>query len=239
MKRFRVLAASLPFLILSTATGNAQTRIVLTGGVNFARIEGDIHSFRQPRPANGFSAGLAAIMPTRGSLEFELRGAYSWMAKENLFHYQQVSIREWTTRVSGLIFGNHVELMALGRMNVPWAAKRLRTFVAAGPALSWRVSCHVRSTLYDSLSWNADSETTACRSMHRLDFGLAGALGLEYRLAGDVGATFGAEYTQSLRNLTEVLYQGSDESARRQALTVRAGLVYRIGRREYCARHRP
>ncbi len=34
-----------------------------------------------------------------------------------------------------MAFGNHVEMVALGRMSVPWAVKRLRAFVAAGPAL--------------------------------------------------------------------------------------------------------
>ncbi len=221
------MAAALPLLILSTASSDAQTRIVLTGGVNFARIEGDIYSFWQPRSASGFSAGLAAIVPTRGSLEFEFRGAYSWMGRESLYHQ---AVREWrndTLRVSRVAFGNHVEMMALGRMNVPWAAKRLRTFVAAGPALYWRVSCSVRSTLYE---WGgAHVRFSGCRSMDRLDFGLAGALGLEYRMAGDMGVTFGTEYSHGLRNLTKVLYQGSGESARRRAVTLRAGLVYPIG----------
>ncbi len=70
------------------------------------------------------------------------------------------------------------------------------------------------------------SHHSSCRSMDRLDFGLAGALGLEYRMAGDMGVTFGTEYTHGLRNLTKVLYQGIGESARRRAVTVRAGLVY-------------
>ena len=228
MKNLRIPMIVPAFALLAAANVSAQTRIALTGGVSFARIEGDMHSFWQPGPASGFSAGLAAIMPTRGSFEFEFRGAYSWMGQESLAN-SQLSIRERTDRVSRVAFGNHVELMALGRMNVPWAAKRLRTFVAAGPCVSWRVSCHVRSTLYELSGWSASSMTSACTSMDRLDFGLAGALGLEYRIAGDMGATFGTEYTHGLRNLTEVLYQGSDESARRRAVTVRAGLVHRIG----------
>ena len=149
MKNLRIPMIVPAFALLAAANVSAQTRIALTGGVSFARIEGDMHSFWQPGPASGFSAGLAAIMPTRGSFEFEFRGAYSWMGQESLAN-TQLSIRERTDRVSRVAFGNHVGLMALGRMN-------------------------------------------------------------------------------GLRNLTEVLYQGSDESARRRAVTVRAGLVHRIG----------
>ena len=230
MKSFRILASVLPLLILSTASSDAQTRIVLTGGVNFARIEGDIYSFWQPRSASGFSAGLAAIVPARGSFELEFRGAYSWMGREILTHGPapiSESIRG-ITAMSRVAFGNHVEMIALGRMNVPWAAKRLRTFVAAGPALSWRVSCDVVSIFY-GWGWSAVSGDSNCRTTDRLDFGLTGALGLEYRMAGDMGVTFGAEYTHGLRDLSEVLFRGSGASARRRALTVRAGLVYRIG----------
>ena len=129
-----------------------------------------------------------------------------------------------------MVSGNQLGLTALGRVNLPRMANGLHPYVAAGPALSWEVSCHVKSTVYESpYPWGTGTMTSSCSGRDRLDFGLAGALGLEYRRAGDLGVTLGTVYTHGIRNLTKALYQGRGESATSRAVTIRAGLVYGIG----------
>ncbi|MDE2762957.1 MAG: hypothetical protein OXQ94_06255 [Gemmatimonadota bacterium] len=233
MKNFRILGAVLFLLILSAANVDAQTRVAFTGGVEFAQTEGHNYSMWPGGSTSGFSAGLAAIIPTSGAFEFEFHGTYSRMGRASSYH-GPVSIPAWsndTIRTARVVSGNQLGLTALGRVNLPRMANGLRTYVAAGPALSWEVSCHVKSTVYESpYHWDTTGTTTSsCRGRDRLDFGLAGALGLEYRSAGDVGVTLGTVYTHGIRNLTKALYQGRGESATSRAVTIRAGLVYRIG----------
>lgn len=235
MNSFRILAAALSLVILSTANVNAQTRIVLTGGVNFAQVDGDNFSVWPGVSTSGFSTGLAAIIPTQGDFEFEFRGAYSRRGRESsyseAFSYDGASWYNDSIRTARVVSGNHLGLMALGRVSLPWAANGLHTYVAAGPALSWQLSCHVKYTIFETnISWITPGTTTSnCTGRDRLDFALAGALGLEYRMAEEMGFTLGTEYTHGIRNLTKALAQGRGESARSRVVTIRAGLVYRIG----------
>ena len=234
MNSFRILAAALSLVILSTANVNAQTRIVLTGGVNFAQVDGENFSVWPGVSTSGFSTGLAAIIPTQGNFAFEFRGAYSRRGRESSYSGPLPYRASWyndSIRKARVVSGNHLGLMALGRVSLPWAANGLHTYVAAGPALSWELSCHVKSTIFETnVSWlTPGTRTSNCTGRDRLDFALAGALGLEYRMAEGMGFTLGTVYTHGIRNLTKALAQGRGESARSRVLTIRAGLVYRIG----------
>ena len=232
MKSLRILAAALSPLILPTSNVDAQTRIVLNGGVNFTQIESNSSSRGS---TSGFSTGFAAIIPTQRSLEFEFSGTYSRMGRTRSYLGPACSgclPSGDTIRTATVESENHLGLMALGRVNLPRAANGLRTYVAAGPALSWEVSCHVtRSVLESPHEWlPPGTRTLNCATgRDRLDFGLAGALGLEYRMAEGMGVNFSTLYTHGMRNLRKVEQQRWGLSLRRRAVTVRAGLVYRIG----------
>lgn len=230
MTNVRTVTMVLPLVCLTAANVSAQSRIAVAGGFNFARIDGDNHSYWQPGRASGFSAGLAAIIPTRGSFEFEFRGAYSWIGPETPNH-GPASITEWnsdTVRVSKVAFGNHLGLVALGRANLPLMANGLRTYVAAGPAMSWRTSCDIRlrrpwvysvpkvTPMFPAIRCSTPSAPVRPKSS------LSTPLQLEVR---EVALH---RNTQTV-DLTEAVHQGSGESARRRAVTVRSGLVYLIG----------
>lgn len=222
----RIFAVVLPLLLTPTANAFGQTRIALTGGLDYATW----HRLWPVREStSGFSAGVSAIHSLFGAVEFELHSVYSRRGQSSSF--EDFPAYLGPIRRVDQVSEKHLGLVALGRVNLPVAARGLRAYLAAGPALSWESSCHIRTTIQKSpVSWiiKPGTRTRECEGKDRLDFGLAGGLGLELRVAGSMGVTFGTLYTHGFRNLAKALAQQRGYTTKLRTVTIRTGLVYRI-----------
>lgn len=223
----RIFAVVLPLLLTSTGNAFGQTRIALTGGLDYATWH---QSWPGDESTNGFSAGVSAIHSLFGAVEFELRSVYSRRGQSSSFEHWPSPPPAGPIRGVDQVSEKHLGLVALGRVNLPVAARGLRAYLAAGPALSWESSCHDRRTIQESpVSWlEPGTRTWECEGRDRLDFGLAGGLGLELRVAGSMGVTFGTLYTHGFRNLAKALDERNGDTTKLRAVTIRTGLVYRI-----------
>lgn len=229
MRHLRIFTVVLPLLLAPTANAFGQTRIALTGGLDYATWH---QSWPADESTNGFSAGVSAIHSLFGAVEFELHSVYSQRGHFSSFerwgeHWQT---SDGPVRGEKQVSEKHLGLVALGRVNLPVGAHGLRAYLAAGPALSWEASCHERITVLEAPGWiYVGTQSWECDDRDRMDFGLAGGLGLEFRVAGNMGVTFGTLYTYGLRNLVKDSYrQWMGDTTKLRAVTIRTGLVYRI-----------
>lgn len=238
MRHPRILAVILPLLLLApTANAFGQLRVAVTGGLDFvARTEESSNyawdRFSDTYSSTGFSAGLSGIVPLPGALELELRSVYSrrrgsfssvWLDR----HFGEAWLHE--SRISG----DHLRLATLGRVDLLLARNGLRAYLAAGPVLSWEISCNEEETTF---AWPLTPGDVGRTTTHecatdrdQFDLGAAGELGFEYRVAGNMGITMGTVYTFGLRNLAKARGERKGDSKRRQSITIRTGLVYGIG----------
>lgn len=228
MKRSVIPAACLPFLFLASAHVSAQTRIALTGGVSLTsaeeRLEFGVSSMGEsvPRP----SIGLSAIVPLPSSLSLELGGAYSERGRELVYGWCGTSGRNGESASM-----EYLEFKALGRVNLPLAGNRVLAFVTVGPTMAWEFSCRsTPTTIHFGQRTRQVSGSRSCGGiaeldLDKLDFGLAGGVGLEAVMTGRLGFTVSTVYNLGMRDLHRV----EDYSMELRTVTVRGGLVYRIG----------
>ncbi len=228
MKRSVIPAACLPFLFLASAHVSAQTRIALTGGFSLTSAEDrlgiGVSSMGEsvPKP----SIGLSAIVALPWSLSLELGGAYSERGREFAYGWCGTPPRP---RASASM--EYLEFKALGRVNLPLAGNRVLAFVTVGPTVAWELSC--RSSLVPisgqlpldgSGPWPCGGIAAFGElGLDDLDFGLAGGAGLEVGMTGRLGLTVSTVYSRGMQDLRQI------EDMELRNVTVRGGLVYRIG----------
>lgn len=235
MMRSAIRTAAVLLLFLATADASAQMRVALTGGLDFAALDQSSHSSESTTHDSGFSTGVSAIHSLFGPVELELHSVYSRRGRS----YPYADWPAWPTRDRGVrgveqTSEEHLGLVALGRVNLPQAARGLHAHLAAGPAVSWETSCRVTTTIQEStLPWIVPTATWTeeCNTAQdRMNFGLAAGLGFEFRLTGDMGVTLGTLYTHGFRNLAKRQDHrlfGANKKLR--AITIRTGIVYGIG----------
>ena len=224
MKRLVILAASLPLLFLANANVSAQVRIAVTGGVNLTSSKE-----RLPNLAFGTEAvprssriGLSAIVPLPWMFALELGGAYSERGRELVYGWCGYPPRE-----RALVSMEYLEFRAAGRVNLPLAGNRVLAFATAGPTLAWELSCHSSPTTPTDPLYGSGSRSCggiAELDLDKLDFGLAGGVGLEVGMTGRLGLTVSTVYNRGMRDLIP----GEDYSVKLRTVTIRGGLVYRI-----------
>jgi len=227
MKGSVIPAACLPFLFLASGHASAQTRIALTGGVSLTLAEA-----RPGGPSSvgesvlRSSIGLSAVVALPRSLSLELGGAYSKRGREFEFGWCGTP-----TRPRASVSMEYLEFKALGRVNLPLAGNRVLAFVTVGPTVAWELSC--RSSLVptsDQLPRD-ESGPRPCGGiaefgelgLDNLDFGLTGGAGLEVGMTGRLGLTVSTVYSRGMQDLHRI------EDMELRNVTVRGGLVYRIG----------
>ncbi|MCE2397866.1 MAG: hypothetical protein J4F34_02305 [Gemmatimonadetes bacterium] len=124
----------------------------------------------------------------------------------------------------------YLEFKALGRVNLPVAGNRVLAFVTVGPTVAWELSCRSISTTIDGQLTRHGSGSTSCGGVDELElaelaFGLAWGVGLEAGMTGRLGLTVSTVYNRAVRDL----HHFEDYSVELRTVTVRGGLVYRIG----------
>ncbi len=234
MERSVIPAACLPFLFLAGAHVSAQTRIALTGGFSLTSTEEFVRGVSAVgEPAARPSIGLSAIVPLPGSLSIELGGAYLERGRE-LVYYEPCGTPVDLPWKGRSVSRKHLKFEALGRMDLPLAGKRVLAFVTIGPTMAWEMSCRSSPT---TVSKTSDQKITRDRSgsrscggiaeldLDKLGFGLAGGVGLEVGVTGRLGLTVSTVYNRGMGDLHRV----EDYSMELRTVTVRGGLVYRIG----------
>lgn len=234
MKRSVIPAACLPFLFLAGAHVSAQTRIALTGGVSLTSTEELVPGVSAVgEPVARPSIGLSAIVPLPWSLSVELGGAYFERGRE-LAYYEPCGTPvdlPWKGRSVSM---KHLKFKALGRVDLPLAGNRVLAFVTVGPTMGWELSCRSSpTTVSKTLPREITRDGSGSRScggfpeldLDKLDFGLAGGVGLEAVVTGRLGLTVSTVYSRGMRDLHRV----QDYSMDLRTVTVRGGLVYRIG----------
>ena len=233
MKRSVIPTACLTFLFLASAHVSAQTRIALTGGFSLTSTEEFVPGVSAVgEPAARPSIGLSAIVPLPGSLSLELGGAYFERGRE-LVYYEPCGTPldlPWKGRSVSM---KHLRFKALGRVDLPLAGNRVLAFATVGPTMAWELSCRSSPTTVSKTSdriTRDGSGSGSCGGIAELDldklgFGLAGGVGLEVGVTGRLGLTVSTVYNRGMRDLHRV----EDYSMELRTVTVRGGLVYRIG----------
>lgn len=227
-------AACLPFLFLASSHVSAQTRIALTGGVSLTSTEELVPGVSAVgKPVARPSIGLSAIVPLPWSLSLELGGAYFERGRE-LAYYEPCGTPPdlpWKGRSVSM---KHLKFKALGRVDLPLAGNRVLAFVTVGPTMAWELSCRSSpTTVSKTLRREITRDGSGSRScggiaeldLDKLDFGLAGGVGLEAVVTGRLGLTVSTVYSRGMRDLHRV----EEYSMELRTVTVRGGLVYRIG----------
>lgn len=96
----------------------------------------------------------------------------------------------------------YIELPLLGVLTLNRDA-RIRPFISAGPVLDLEMRCRVEfvdATSRDEVG--CDLQTTSTIDRHKVDFGVAGAAGLDYRLSENRRFSLEARYTHGLTNIS-------------------------------------
>lgn len=239
------LLLSLPVtLLLALGTpASAQTTLSLMGGVNRTSLDAD----RGPAPSaeilqsvNRTSVGLAATFPVSDRFGIQLGGAYS--QKGGSFDFAEI-IRglsgmaiipeDFMSEMEGVDIAaslemDYIELTAMAEVRFPLSGERVSAHLLAGPALALRSSCQFRTSVRgpDTLSFDQSEGCDAIDLDSRgFDFGLAGGAGLEMGLTDKMDARVGMLYTLGLLDIS----WNDLELWKHRALTLRAGLGYRIG----------
>jgi len=232
MMRWAIRTAAVPLLVLATADASAQVAVALSAGVNRGSWDSSVHSFfhKDQRSIIRSHAGLSATIPVWGSVLIDFGAAYS-----------QKGARVEVTGATGTgpvvqtvtFEADYMELTALARVNQPLVENRVLAFVAAGPAVAWKLSlCEFR---YVSAHTDPNEIVRTCPTRGHpyepeyfgLDYGLAYGGGLEVGVTGTLGLTVGIMNSVGLRNLLADKHSHGDHLKLRTA-TYRGGIVYRI-----------
>jgi hypothetical protein len=96
----------------------------------------------------------------------------------------------------------YIEFPLLGVLTLNRDAK-VRPFLAAGPVIDLEMRCRVEFVDANSKDEvGCDLETTATVDRHKIDFGVAGAAGIDYRISENRRISLQARYTHGLSNIS-------------------------------------
>ncbi|MDE2805777.1 MAG: outer membrane beta-barrel protein [Gemmatimonadota bacterium] len=122
----------------------------------------------------------------------------------------------------------YLQFSALGKASAPVIGQRLSVHLLAGPALALETSCEREARLVlqpitflvECDAPEADSRTSA------VDYGILGGVGARFAAASRLGFRLDFIYTRGLRSFFE---SETETTAKNRALTLQAGVDFRIG----------
>ena len=229
-------------LVLALGTpASAQTTLSLMGGMNRTSLDFDLPAeadFLQP--VNRMSVGLTSTFPVSDRFGIQLGGTYSqkggsfdFVELFRLLSGMAIVPEDFMSEMEGVDVAanlkmDYIELTAMAEVRFPLSGERVSAHLMAGPALALRSSCQFRMSIRGPDTPSVD-QSEDCDSVgldaRGLDFGLGGGAGLMMGLTDKLDARVGVLYTLGLLDISE----NDSETWKHRALTLRAGLGYRIG----------
>ena len=223
MKRCRILPfATLPLLLVGAPLAG-QITIAVSAGTTVSQLAVTGAEIVGEESRTGISLGASLTLPLSRNLALRLGGAYS--PRGNTLAVSQLG--DLTYRL------DYLEFSALGRASVPVAGGPISLHLLAGPAVGFRTSCEgevdfevQQVTIVDECDYDGSEYDTIRTPSKTLDFGMVGGVGADFMPTQRLGFSLDLLYTLGLRSI----YDGDfDRTAKNRAVTVQAGLVFRIG----------
>ena len=211
-----LLAAALPVL----ASPGAAAQVTLGIGVGASSSElivtGLAIDSQEPRRGPALSLSAAVPLSRRFGVEFAA-GHIRRGSTSTLLQLGDVDYRI-----------QYLQFSALGKASVPVIGERLSVHLLAGPALRLETSCEREARLVlqpitflvECDAPEADSRTAA------VDYAILGGVGARLATTSRLGFRLDFIYSRGLRSFFE---NETETTAKNRALTLQAGLDYRIG----------
>lgn len=227
MKRLPTFLLVIISLLLPATPAAAQNTLTFLGGVNLATL--DISTmdpeFGEWGTVRRLTAGLAANISLGDRLDLQLGGSYA--QKGASINIPESGLDGSDDEFEAALQIDYLELAVLGRARALGADDGPRLHILAGPFMAFEASC--QSYLKFTLGGETREDREDCGDEGRstFDYGVAGGGEIQVGLLDNVDLSLSALYTFGLANLDDA--EGSEDSVRSRALSLRAGLVIPIG----------
>lgn len=211
-----MLAAALPVLASPSAAAQVTLGIGVGASSSELIVTGLAVDSQEPRRGPALSLSVAVPLSERVGIEFGT-GYIQRGSTSTLLQLGDVDYRI-----------QYLQFSALGKASAPVIGRRLSVHLLAGPALRLETSCEREARLVlqpvtflvECDAPEADSRTAA------IDYAVLGGVGARLATTSRLGFRVDFVYSRGLRSFFE---NETETTAKNRALTLQAGLDFRIG----------